>query len=83
MHPWHDVDIGEQAPEVVVSDENPDGRFSIAENPKVPEEALHVLKDDDNPCVKMRAATTLDRMEVERNFFKSNEDPNNTRMHTQ
>jgi len=40
-------------------------RFSIAENPKVPEGALNVLKDDDNPYVKMRAATTLARLKLE------------------
>jgi len=54
---------------MLVSDENPDVRFSIAENPKVPEEALLALRDDDNPYVKMRATTTLARMDVERNIL--------------
>ncbi len=54
---------------MLVSDENPDVRFSIAENPKVPEEALRALSDDDNPYVKMRASTTLARIEVERNIL--------------
>lgn len=55
---------------MMVTDDNPDVRFSIAENPKVPEEALHALADDDNPYVKMRATSTLARMEVERKFFQ-------------
>jgi|694.fasta_scaffold116290_3 hypothetical protein len=54
---------------LLVTDENPDVRFSIAENPKVPEEALQALREDDNPYVKMRATSTLARMEVERNFL--------------
>lgn len=55
---------------MLVTDENPDVRFSIAENPKVPEEALQALAYDNNPYVKMRATTTLARMEVERNVFR-------------
>ncbi|MDX2108014.1 MAG: hypothetical protein SFY67_16575 [Candidatus Melainabacteria bacterium] len=55
---------------MMVTDDNPDVRFSIAENPKVPEEALHALADDDNPYVKMRATSTLARIEVERKFFQ-------------
>lgn len=55
---------------MMVTDDNPDVRFSIAENPRVPEEALHALADDDNPYVKMRATSTLARMEVERKFFQ-------------
>ena len=55
---------------MLVTDENPDVRFSIAENPKVPEEALQALREDNNPYVKMRATTTLARMEVERNVFR-------------
>lgn len=55
---------------MLVADENPDVRFSIAENPKVPEEALQALAEDGNPYVKMRATTTLARMEVERNIFR-------------
>ncbi|MBX9877890.1 MAG: HEAT repeat domain-containing protein [Candidatus Obscuribacterales bacterium] len=55
---------------MLVTDENPDVRFSIAENPKVPQEALQALANDDNPYVKMRATTTLSRLEVERNVFR-------------
>lgn len=55
---------------MLVKDENPDVRFSIAENPKVPDEALRALADDANPYVKMRATTTLARIEVERNVFR-------------
>ncbi|MDX1988325.1 MAG: hypothetical protein SFV17_16690 [Candidatus Obscuribacter sp.] len=54
---------------MLVTDDNADVRFSIAENPKVPDEALQALTKDDNPYVKMRAAT-LARMEVERNIFR-------------
>lgn len=60
---------------MLVTDENPDVRFSIAENPKVPQEALQALKEDDNPYVKMRATTTLARMEVERNVFGQSSAP--------
>lgn len=55
---------------MLVVDENPDVRFSIAENPKVPAEALEALVCDDNPYVKMRATTTLARIELERNVFE-------------
>lgn len=55
---------------MMVTDDNPDVRFSIAENPKVPEEALQALSDDDNPYIKMRASTTLARIELERNVFR-------------
>lgn len=64
---------------LLVTDENPDVRFSIAENPKVPEEALQALREDDNPYVKMRATTTLARMEVERNFLP---EPSRTENHS-
>lgn len=55
---------------MLVADNNADVRFSIAENPKVPEEALQALTKDDNPYVKMRAAATLARVELERNVFR-------------
>ena len=55
---------------MLVTDDNADVRFSIAENPKVPEEALQALTKDDNPYVKMRATTTLARVEVERNVLR-------------
>lgn len=55
---------------MLVKDNNADVRFSIADNPKVPEEALQALTKDDNPYVKMRATTTLARVEVERNVFR-------------
>lgn len=55
---------------MLVRDENPDVRFSIAENPKVPQEALQALTGDENPYVKMRATSTLARLEVERNVFR-------------
>lgn len=55
---------------MLVTDENPDVRFSIAENPKVPAEALQALSGDDNPYVKMRASTTLARIELERSIFQ-------------
>ena len=55
---------------MLVTDDSADVRFSIAENPKVPDEALQALTKDDNPYVKMRAAATLARVEVERNIFR-------------
>ena len=51
---------------MLVTDDNPDLRFSIAEDCRVPDEALQALAEDDNPYVKMRATTTLARIEVER-----------------
>ena len=47
----------------------PARRVCFAENVKVPTEALEILAVDDNPYVKMRAALTLARAEIERNVF--------------
>jgi len=60
---------------LMVTDDNPDVRFSIAENSRVPDEALRALADDDNPYVKMRATTTLARIEVERKLFRQTPAP--------
>ena len=54
---------------MMVKDENPDVRFSIAENPHVPREALEALRSDDNPYIKVRAEVTLARADIERNVF--------------
>jgi hypothetical protein len=60
---------------ILVQDDNPDVRFSMAENPNIPSEALEILSKNDNPYVKMRAVTTLKRLELESRLrlAKSNE----------
>lgn len=51
---------------IMVRDENPDVRFSMAEDANLPVDALNILAKDDNPYVKMRAETTLKRLDLER-----------------
>jgi HEAT repeat protein len=47
---------------LLIQDENPDVRYSMAENHKLPSEALEILAKDDNPFVKFRAEKTLARI---------------------
>lgn len=55
---------------MLVQDENPDVRFSIAENVNIPKDALEALTSDENPYIKLRATLTLARAELARHVFQ-------------
>jgi hypothetical protein len=46
----------------LASDEHPDVRFRVAENPRVPITILSLLLDDENPFVNARARQTIDKL---------------------
>ena len=50
---------------IMVTDENPDVRFSMAKDANLPTDALNILANDDNPYVKLRAETTLKRIDLQ------------------
>lgn len=51
--------------QVLLTDLNPDVRYSLAENYDLPRESLAMLLDDENPYVCNRARKTLQRLDVQ------------------